>query len=245
MYLDDFYSSKQQNIHITPEQGSRFAKEVADDFNPLHNPDSKRFCVPGDLLFSLTLARFGISQSMTFQYTGMVGKNVDLIFPEEITDSFTLSDNQGKSYLTLKQEGSTSRDAKLIADFTRSYVAFSGHSFPHILVPLMQEKQVMINPERPMVIYEGTGFKFNHPLNHPNNLSIKKLTLKLADNYLDVTGKRGLVKINFDIMDNNIKVGEGYKTMIIGGLRPYNKEKMDAIVKLYQTSKKDYLRSIS
>ena len=43
MYLDAFHVIQNNLIKITPEQGSRFAKEISDDFNPLHNPDSKRF----------------------------------------------------------------------------------------------------------------------------------------------------------------------------------------------------------
>ncbi len=35
---------------------------VVDDFNPIHDEDNKRFCVPGDLLFSVLLANVGLSQ---------------------------------------------------------------------------------------------------------------------------------------------------------------------------------------
>ncbi len=236
MYLDDFHHANQQIITISPEQASRFAKEVSNDFNPLHNPDAKRFCVPGDLLFALILARFGLSQDMAFNYTGMVGKNIELVFPKTIDNDFTLSDNQEKNYLSLKRAGETSQNHQLIEAFSRSYVAFSGHCFPHILVPLMRSKQVMINPDRPMVIYESMGFEFEH-------LNLKNPTLILADSHLEVTGKRGLVRINFNIIDNNLNVGKGYKTMVLSGLRPYDQEKMTAIIQLYEKSKQDYLIS--
>lgn len=235
MYLDDFHSINQNIVNITPEQASRFAKEVSGDFNPLHNPEAKKFCVPGDLLFSLILSHFGLSQVMSFHYTGMIGRNVDLIFPKKIANNFTLSDNKGKNYLTLEQSGSSSKNEALIENFSRSYVAFSGHSFPHILVPLLKSKQVMINPARPMVIYESMGFEFNH-------LSIKSPMLKLAQSHLEVTGKRGSVRINFDIMDGNSNVGKGFKTMIISGLRPYNQQEMDNLIALYEDSKQSYAK---
>ena len=43
MFLKDFYSGARDSITITAEQGSLFAKEIAKDFNPLHDVDSKRF----------------------------------------------------------------------------------------------------------------------------------------------------------------------------------------------------------
>ena len=233
MYLDNFHSIQNDLIIITPEQGSRFAKEVSDDFNPLHNPDSKRFCVPGDLLFAMTLARFGLSEKMTFNYTGMVGKGVELVFPESAENSFIIKDNNDKAYLDISREGKISNDMNFIEGFSRAYVAFSGHSFPHILVPLMKQHNVMINPDRPMVIYESMAFEFD-------NLEVSKPTLKLSDTSLDVEGKRGTVRIEFDVLDGDTKVGSGYKTMVLSGLREYDQSKVDGLIELYETSKSSY-----
>ena len=47
-----------------------------DDYNPLHDKDAKKFCAPGDLLFSLVLDRYGISERMEFTFAGMVDENV-------------------------------------------------------------------------------------------------------------------------------------------------------------------------
>ena len=56
MFLKQFYETHDNSIRIPAHQASTFAKEIAHDFNPLHDADAKRFCVPGDLLFSLVLA---------------------------------------------------------------------------------------------------------------------------------------------------------------------------------------------
>jgi len=234
MYLDDFHSIQNDLIIITPEQGSRFAKEVSDDFNPLHNPDSKRFCVPGDLLFAMTLARFGLSEKMTFNYTGMVGKEVELVFPESADNSFIIKDSNDKAYLDISRDGNISNDMNLIEGFSRAYVAFSGHSFPHILVPLMKQNNVMINPDRPMVIYESMAFSFD-------NFEVNKPNLKLSNTSLDVEGKRGTVRIEFDVLDDETKVGSGYKTMVLSGLREYDQDKVDGLIDLYETSKSSYV----
>ena len=76
MFLKDFYSIHEGSISIIAEQASMFAKEVAHDFNPLHDVDAKRFCVPGDLLFSMALEKYGLSQNMHFVFAGMVGHDV-------------------------------------------------------------------------------------------------------------------------------------------------------------------------
>ncbi|MEO1880948.1 MAG: DUF3581 family protein, partial [Methylococcales bacterium] len=71
--LKEFYSGPDDCVAITAEQGSLFAKEVAGDFNPIHDVDSKRFCVPGDLLFAIVLEKYGLSKTMNFTFTGMLG----------------------------------------------------------------------------------------------------------------------------------------------------------------------------
>ncbi|VAW48554.1 hypothetical protein MNBD_GAMMA04-938 [hydrothermal vent metagenome] len=233
MYLTPFYSANNSLITITPEQGSAFAKNVSDDFNPLHNPDSKRFCVPGDLLFSIVLARLGLSQNMSFHYTGMVGKDVTLIFPDTEESQFTIIDDNDKAYLNASREGRISHDITLIEQFSRAYVAFSGHSFPHILVPLMKKHDVMINPDRPMVIYESMAFELD-------TLALQSPTLELSSSLLEVNGKRGLVRLEFDVLEAGKKVGSGFKTMVLSGLREYDQTVIDHLVARYEQSKQAF-----
>jgi hypothetical protein len=236
MYLAPFFQADHDIITITPEQGSAFAKQVANDFNPLHDADSRRFCVPGDLLFALNLAWYGLSQRMTFNYTGMVGKGVDLVFPltGPAEDAFDICDRQGKPYLSISREGEVTQDMDLIEAFTRAYVAFSGQSFPHILVPLMQKHQVMIHPDKPMVIYENMAFDFDR-------FDAEKLGLKLGESALEMKGKRGLVRINFDIVDGERCIGSGYKTMVLSSLRPYEQSGVDKLIERYEAAKTAYI----
>ena len=235
MFLDAFHQTNNNTITISAEQGSRFAKEVSDDFNPLHNPDNKRFVVPGDLLFALTLSRLGLSQKMQFNYTGMVGKDAELIFPDEHAPAMSITDSAGKTYLNISSEGDITENASLIEAFTKAYVAFSGHSFPHILVPLMKANNVMINPARPMVMYESMAFEFN-------NLNLDQPNLKFVDSQLDVDGKRGRVQLEFDILDHQLQVGHGIKTMVLSGLRAYEQQAVDGLIALYQESKQAYTK---
>ena len=55
MFLENYCRITDDKISFTRQQASDFAKQIADDFNPLHDIQAKRFCVPGDLLFSLIL----------------------------------------------------------------------------------------------------------------------------------------------------------------------------------------------
>lgn len=233
MYLDSFFAEEGGLVKISPEQGSRFAKEISDDFNPLHNPDSKRFCVPGDLLFAISLARYGLSEKMTFNYSGMVGKGINLVFPNEASDHFAILDDKGKEYLDVACSGDTTNDAQLIESFSKAYVAFSGHSFPHILVPLMKANDVMINPDRPMVIYESMAFEFD-------SFDAKSPNLELVDSQLTVQGKRGQVKMVFEVSESGKVIGKGCKTMVLSGLRAYDQEKVDELIHLYELSKSNY-----
>ena len=233
MYLDAFHQSQDTLISITPEQGSAFAKEISDDFNPLHDADSKRFCVPGDLLFALVLAKYGLSQKMAFKYTGMVGKDTNLVFAPTQANTLAIKDLNDKTYLEVERSGESIHHLAVIESFSKAYVAFSGHSFPHILVPLMEQHQVMINIEKPMVIYESMAFEFEH-------LNLNAPTLKLSNSQLQVTGKRGSVKMEFEIFDQEKLVGKGCKTMILSGLRDYDATQMAELIAVYQNAKANY-----
>ena len=80
----DFYAQRGEYVVISAEQASHFAKGVAGDYNPIHNPDARRFCVPGDLLFALVLAKFGLSRHMTFRFTSSSSCERFFTLPETI-----------------------------------------------------------------------------------------------------------------------------------------------------------------
>ena len=153
MSIEQYYSQDPSGIRFSRQQASTFAKQVADDFNPLHDPDAKIFCVPGDLLFALVLSRYGVSQRMRFTFSGMVGDGVALQLPSLTERQLVIADAEGKQYLNVEREGENSSDPQLVQELTSRYVQFSGHTFPHILVPLMSEHGVMINPARPLVTH--------------------------------------------------------------------------------------------
>ncbi len=232
-YLGPFFQKADEFITISSQQASTFAKEIASDFNPLHNPDAKRFLVPGDLLFALVLASNGLSQSIKINYTCMVGHNVLLQLQKQSGDSFTIVDKSDKAYLNINRSGGHSTDMAVIEAFTRAYVAFSGHSFPHILIPLMKAHQVMINPERPMVMYESMSFELEH-------LNIQSPTLELTDSTLEVQGKRGTVNLQFQVFENGQPVGQGNKTLLLSGLREYDETKIQALIEDYEVTKTSY-----
>lgn len=233
MYLDQFHKTDNHQVIISAEQASRFAKEIADDFNPLHNPDAKRFCVPGDLLFSLVLSKYGLSQKMSFLFKGMVGDGTALNFNATDAAQFTLTDDKDKVYLEVHREGDSSNDQQMIEALTRQYVAFSGQNFPHTLQPLLAENGVMINQDRPMVIYERMSFELDR-------VDIKQPQMAAAKADFEVNGKRGTADLNFIIKDGETVVGTGFKRLIVSGLKPYDESAAQALVQAYLDSKIAY-----
>ena len=91
-------------------------------------------------------------KNMDFTFSGMVTEDIDLTFPTEINEHFAITDTNNKEYLDVKVAGDNSSNEVLTDSLTKAYVAFSGHTFPQILVKLMQENNVMINPTRPMIM---------------------------------------------------------------------------------------------
>jgi len=228
MFLQSFYSSDQDSISISAEQGSDFAKSVSNDFNPIHDTDSKRFCVPGDLLFALVLQRYGLSQQMSFNFSGMVAADTALCFPPSVGEDFRIVDDRDKCYLEVSRCGDTAANMDLIEQLVKVYVLFSGQNFPHILVPLMAEHRVMINPGRPLVIYDSMSLQLD-------KLTLTKPTVELAKTSLRVDGKRGEAQLQFRFMDEGRIVGTGVKKLILSGLREYQQGAIDSMVADYLT----------
>ncbi len=233
MFLDEFHSAQDGKVSVTPQQASRFAKEVADDYNPIHDPDAKRFCVPGDLLFALVLANYGLSERMEFSFRGMVGEGVLLQFPEQTGSSFDITDDSGKVYLHVERQGAVTRNEAVIEAFVRRYVAFSGHNFPHLLQPLMATQRVMFNPDRPLVIYDSMDFELKR-------LDALEQEMELSDSALDVNGKRGDAHFSFTLTADGEAIGVGSKKLVISGLREYDETRMQEVITEFYQRKESY-----
>jgi len=236
MFLDQYHSSSAQGIRISAEQASRFAKEVADDFNPIHDTDAKRFCVPGDLLFCLVLSFYGLSERMTFHFKGMVGDGVILDFPRTDDGRIEITDQAGRLCLLVERQGKSTRDEASVEAFARQYVSFSGQNFPHFLKPLMARHKVMFNPDRPLVIYESMTFELNR-------LNASAPRMELTDATLDAGNKRGEALLYFGISDNGGTIGNGSKKLVLSGLRPYDETALQDFIDRFTIRKQAYLAS--
>ncbi|SMY32026.1 hypothetical protein PMAL9190_00318 [Photobacterium malacitanum] len=230
MFLDSYYSNNDGELSFTREQASHFAKRVAGDFNPLHDEDNKRFCVPGDLLFSVLLANVGLSQKMRFEFAGMINESSCLLIDIKSPTELAVIDCTGKVYMDVIRSGETTKDEVLISQVTKNYVQFSGMNFPHIMVPLMKSKDIMINPTRPLVIYECMELDFTR-------LDLRAPTVELTDSIIEVEGKRGSVTLHFCFKENGEIVGTGSKRMLMSGLKPYCQDGIDDLVSRFNERK--------
>jgi len=171
---------------------------------------------------------------MGFSFSGMVNDDTTLILPEINAREISIYDENDKKYLDVSSDGAQSNDEHLIASLTRNYVEFSGHTFPHVLVPLMLENNVMINTERPLVIYDHMRISLD-------TLDIDSVTLRLSESLFRLYGKRGDVALNYDLCCNDEVVGKGQKKMVLSGLREFNQAKIDDLVEVYSARKNRYL----
>jgi len=238
MFLKKFYAGSNDCLIITAEQASLFAKEVAGDFNPLHDPDARRFCVPGDLLFAMVLEKYGLSQRMNFTFTGMLGHGVTLNFPETEAKQFSIEGSHQKTILNVSRDGETTHNQAIIESFIQDYVAFSGHNFPYVLVPLMAKQNVMINLSRPLVMYDSMSLEFT-------DLSVNQPKIVMLEPELTVNGKRGDAYLRFQIESEGQKVGQGFKKIVISGMRQYESEPMQEFVDNYLARKESYLKELT
>jgi len=138
--LEAYFTAEGDAFRVTREQASQFAKSVAGDFNPIHDPDARRFCVPGDLLFSLLLNRIGLSRHISVEFTGMVDEKHTLQLEHTDTDSQLVEGD--KTFLTASHD---TRDSSLNVDGKKGAVTLAfnivdgagetvGHGEKHMLL---------------------------------------------------------------------------------------------------------------
>lgn len=231
-FLDPYLRTTSSNqFAVSAMQGSCFAKQVAGDFNPIHDADSKRFCVPGDLLFAIALKQYGLHQNMTFRFLDLIKADTLLNYQQMKTEStdteIVITSDAGKPVLGLEYGGTYTKDSSKIEQLLKNYVAFSGHNFPDILVPLMKQHKVMINPQRPLVIYQSMAFKFD-------TLDFENLDISLETTSMEVAGKRGTAQLHFALNNDGVAIGSGIKYLVLSGLREYDEPAIDQMCVEYE-----------
>ena len=94
----------------------------------------------------------------------------------------------------------------------------------------MAKENVMINPARPMIMYESMAIDLQR-------LDITDISLELAKTELTIDGKRGNACLAFDLLSEGQVVGHGEKHMILSGLREFDRATMDNIANDYNAMK--------
>ena len=238
MFLNEFYSQKDSTFRFTQQQASRFAKTVANDYNKIHDVDNKRFCVPGDLLFAVSLVQFVLSETMKIDFTGMVKNDTDLAFSPLVENKTAIVNADQKSFMELEIGGQSSHDEKIITKIIKEYVQFSGKNFPDIMVPLMRSENLMFNPARALIMYKSMQINMSC-------VNVNNIELKFDEAIIEVQGKRATVTFKFDFYESEDKVGTGQKEMLLSGLIPYEESVMAGVIADYQAAKTKYLTAAS
>lgn len=96
----------------------------------------------------------------------------------------------------------------------------------------------MINPQRPLVIYESMDVEFERlDMTHPE--------VEYTGATFDVDGKRGVVTLNFAFKEDGETVGRGIKRMVASGLRPYEQPAIDDLVNRFNERKETFLEKVA
>ncbi|MGQ7844548.1 DUF3581 family protein [Granulosicoccus sp. 3-233] len=252
MDISRFITESDGAVSFEETQASAFAKGVAGDFNPIHDPQSKRFCVPGDLLFSVLLHRYGAARHTRVQFSGMLDGKTRMLLPPAVDGQADITDARDRALLSLSLDGERFTDQSFIAQLCEQYVRFSGQTFPDVLVPLMRSAETMINPARPMVIYRNMSIDLEDSavalfvdsadgqLARLRDTIDGQLTLELADSDISVDGRKGQVQLKFDIEVAGRTIGTGEKNLVLSGLREYDEAAMQVVVDEYNQRRHAY-----
>lgn len=255
MDISRYFTESDGAVSFSAAQASAFAKGVAGDFNPIHDPQSKRFCVPGDLLFTVLLHRYGAARNTEVRFAGMLDDKTRMLMPDSVDAQSDITDARLRALLNLSLEGERYVDAHFISRLCEQYVKFSGQTFPDVLVPLMRNAGVMINPARPMVIYKDMSISLNAHADqlfdgcidgrfrNLNQAIDDSLSLHLAGSELQENGRKGQVTLNFNLTVAGQTIGTGEKNLVLSGLREYDESAMQAIVDDYNQRRHGYQES--
>lgn len=257
MDITQYFNEDGGVVSFDELQASSFAKGVAGDFNPIHDPGSRRFCVPGDLLFTVLLYRYGVAQSTRVEFTGMLDAQSRITLPASTTQKLDLVDSRDKALLSLYLQGECVSDSIFISQLCEEYVRFSGQTFPDILVPLMRKANTMINPARPMVIYQSMAIDLNSAAVEAYNRSVladetsrvdkiqsdSGLQLSLCGTDIQAEGRKGSVKLSFRIEAKGETLGSGEKNMLLSGLREFDEVAMQGVIDEYNKRRNCYLEN--
>lgn len=242
MELEKYFALNDGIVSFSEQQASAFAKGIAGDFNPIHDPGSRRFCVPGDLLFCVLLNRYGIARTTAVQFSGMLDAKTHMCLPANVESDVVdapihIKDTRDKALLSLLRNGDQFADTGFVSALSEAYVTFSGQTFPDILVPLMRGANVMINPDRPLVIYKDMLIELGHT---KNDIASNNVSLSLSDTDISVNGRKGAVRLAFDISVDGDVIGTGEKNMVLSGLREFDESAMQVVIDQYNQWRNDY-----
>lgn len=240
--IASFATFTEHGMKFSQTQASQFAKGVARDFNPIHDVGGKRFCVPGDLLFACLLNRYGAYQQLHVNLVALVNADVEIGLPHQLAAENEIRDSSDRHLLSLnvsgESTGNTPEGQSFVNSLVVQYVRFSGMTFPDILVDLMREHNVMLNPTRPLVIYKDMSLALDRLHGENLSLSLDKATM-------DIDGKKGKVCLRFIVKSSDSIIGRGEKNMLLSGLRDFDQPAMDDIVDQYAQWKIAYEQSTS
>lgn len=230
MHLKEYYSEHNGSFSFSQLQASNFAKLIANDYNNIHDVNSRRFCVPGDLLFALSLTKFGLYPNMKIEFKDMVKNDTSLQFTRVDDENTAITGEEEQEFMTLASSGEPVTEPTLITKIIQDYVRFSGENFPTLLVPLLKEKALMLSPTRALAMYKNMSINLHtQALNNP--------TIAFAGSDIEVQGKRATVILKFNFIEDAQIVGTGQKEMILSGLIPYQQEVVDGVIRDYEALK--------
>ena len=219
-------------LRFDEARASAFAKGVAGDFNPLHDPGDRRFCVPGDLLFAVLLEHYGLHRETSVGFASMVDANASLALPALPPGGVVhVTDARGREALAFFAAGEPVGARAFERALALECVRFSGRTFPDVLVPLMRERGVMVNPERPLIIYKDMAIRLDAGVEVDADVAP---ALEHGAHELAVAGRKGTASLRFTILDGaGHRLGEGEKNFVLGGLREHDEATVEALVAEY------------
>ena len=225
MFVDQYYTCHEENFYFPKHKSSAFAKQIAKDFNPLHDVKNRRFCVPGDLIFSAILSKFGANKEMTFDFKRMIN-GIEALNVVSSNESISVKNIQNEEMISIHRGGEITHDKVFINGFIRSYVEFSGKMFPEVILNAMKKSGVMPSLKRPLIIYVKMSFSLNV-------FSSNRPQVMLRETVFEKLGRKGVMSLYFDVWVNGEIIGFGEKKIFIGSVCPCDPSALQVYINSY------------
>ena len=214
-------------VGISNNNVSKFAKEICNDFNPIHSNKKSKPIVPGDLFVVLFLLSNGLYKRTIIEF-----KKISYPIQKFIITKSSILNSKNESVVnfTLKDDIVADSNSIFLSGFLREFCKISGTIFAQELEPIFIKYRKMPNPQKPRMLYESTQINLDKEI---INLKVDFVQIKFLEPNVIILENQATVNFQILVLQSGRTIGLITKTLFCTNLEEYTQEKYEELKKYW------------